>query len=96
MADYSLEFCVSQKWLCQFCAKFIVVHTLYVFNDVGGPCLISAEVGRDLNIPDNAAFLKSVLPSLTALSANRLAKYPLAKLPKFLQNNVNNYQEWID
>jgi beta-1,4-mannosyl-glycoprotein beta-1,4-N-acetylglucosaminyltransferase len=29
-------------------------------------------------------------------NGSKLEKYPLAKLPKFLQNNVNNYQEWID
>ncbi|MDC0585642.1 hypothetical protein OAO28_01425 [Candidatus Pelagibacter sp.] len=27
---------------------------------------------------------------------NKLEKYPLQKLPKFLQNNLENYNEWID
>ena len=27
---------------------------------------------------------------------NKLEKYPLEKLPKFLQNNLNSYKEWID
>ena len=27
---------------------------------------------------------------------SKLTKYPLDKLPKFLQNNINNYKEWID
>ena len=27
---------------------------------------------------------------------NKLEKYPLQKLPKFLQNNLKNYKEWID
>ena len=27
---------------------------------------------------------------------NKLEKYPLEKLPKFLQNNINSYKEWID
>ena len=26
----------------------------------------------------------------------KLQKYSLEKLPKFLQNNIVNYQEWID
>ena len=26
----------------------------------------------------------------------KLEKYPLDRLPKFLQDNLNNYQEWID
>ena len=26
----------------------------------------------------------------------KLQKYSLEKLPKFLQNNINNYQEWMD
>ena len=26
----------------------------------------------------------------------KLEKYPLEKLPKFLQNNLNSYKEWID
>ena len=26
----------------------------------------------------------------------KLEKYPLDKLPKFLQDNLHNYQEWID
>ena len=29
-------------------------------------------------------------------NGSKLEKYPLVKLPKFLQNNINNYQEWID
>tara|TARA_A100000164_G_scaffold277305_1_gene249404 strand:- start:506 stop:1366 length:861 start_codon:yes stop_codon:yes gene_type:complete len=29
-------------------------------------------------------------------NGSKLEKYPLIKLPKFLQNNINNYQEWID
>ena len=29
-------------------------------------------------------------------NGNKLAKYPLQKLPKFLQNNLGNYKEWID
>ncbi len=27
---------------------------------------------------------------------SKLEKYPIKKLPKFLQNNLNNYKEWID
>ena len=27
---------------------------------------------------------------------SKLEKYPISKLPKFLQNNLNNYKEWID
>ena len=27
---------------------------------------------------------------------NILEQYPLDKLPKFLQNNLENYKEWID
>ena len=27
---------------------------------------------------------------------SKLEKYPLEKLPKFLQSNINNYKEWID
>ena len=27
---------------------------------------------------------------------SKLEKYPLDKLPKFLQDNLNNYQKWID
>ena len=27
---------------------------------------------------------------------SKLEKYSLDRLPKFLQNNYNNYQEWID
>ena len=27
---------------------------------------------------------------------NKLEKYPLNKLPKFLQNNLNYYKKWID
>ena len=27
---------------------------------------------------------------------NKLQKYSLEKLPKFLQNNINKYQEWMD
>ena len=26
----------------------------------------------------------------------KLEKYPLQKLPKFLQTNIENYKEWID
>ena len=26
----------------------------------------------------------------------KLEKYPLDRLPKFLQDNLNNYQEWIE
>ena len=29
-------------------------------------------------------------------NGNYLEKYPLAKLPKYLQNNLNKYQKWID
>ena len=29
-------------------------------------------------------------------NGNKLEKYPLDKLPKFLQDNINIYQEWID
>jgi beta-1,4-mannosyl-glycoprotein beta-1,4-N-acetylglucosaminyltransferase len=29
-------------------------------------------------------------------SGNKLEKYPLQKLPKFLQNNLENFKEWID
>jgi len=29
-------------------------------------------------------------------NGNKLEKYPLQKLPKFLQNNLGNYKEWID
>ena len=27
---------------------------------------------------------------------SKLERYPLSRLPKFLQNNLTNYQEWID
>ena len=27
---------------------------------------------------------------------SKLEKYPLDKLPTFLQNNLSTYQEWID
>ena len=27
---------------------------------------------------------------------SKLEKYPTDKLPKFLQDNINNYKEWID
>ena len=27
---------------------------------------------------------------------NKLEKYPLDKLPKFLQDNLQNYKDWID
>ena len=27
---------------------------------------------------------------------SKLEKYPIEKLPKFLQDNLNNYKEWID
>ena len=27
---------------------------------------------------------------------SKLEKYPFNKLPKFLQDNLNNYKEWID
>ena len=27
---------------------------------------------------------------------SKLEKYPMEKLPKFLQANIKNYQEWID
>ena len=27
---------------------------------------------------------------------DKLEKYPIEKLPRFLQNNINNYKEWID
>ena len=27
---------------------------------------------------------------------SKLEKYPTEKLPKFLQDNLNNYKEWID
>ena len=29
-------------------------------------------------------------------NGNRLEKYPIEKLPKFLQNNLGSYREWID
>ena len=29
-------------------------------------------------------------------NGSKLEKYPLKKLPKFLQNNLESYQEWID
>ena len=29
-------------------------------------------------------------------NGSKLDQYPIDKLPKFLQNNLNNYQEWID
>ena len=29
-------------------------------------------------------------------SGSKLEKYPLNKLPKFLQSNIKNYQDWID
>ena len=29
-------------------------------------------------------------------NGNKLEKYPLQKLPKFLQNNLENFKEWID
>ena len=29
-------------------------------------------------------------------SGEKLQKYSLDRLPKFLQNNLNNYKEWID
>jgi len=29
-------------------------------------------------------------------NGSKLEKYPMDKLPKFLQNNINDYQEWID
>ena len=29
-------------------------------------------------------------------NGSKLEKYPLKKLPKFLQDNLKNYQEWID
>ena len=27
---------------------------------------------------------------------SKLEKYPINKLPKFLQNNIDSYKEWID
>ena len=29
-------------------------------------------------------------------SRKKLEKYPIEKLPKFLQNNIDNYKKWID
>ena len=29
-------------------------------------------------------------------NGDKLEKFPLQKLPKFLQNNLENYKEWID
>ena len=29
-------------------------------------------------------------------NGNKLEKYPLNKLPKFLQDNINIYHQWID
>ena len=30
------------------------------------------------------------------IGGDKLEKYPLQRLPKFLQNNLINYKEWID
>ena len=30
------------------------------------------------------------------IGGNKLKKYPIEMLPKFLQNNLINYKEWID
>jgi beta-1,4-mannosyl-glycoprotein beta-1,4-N-acetylglucosaminyltransferase len=30
------------------------------------------------------------------IRGNKLEKYPLHKLPKYLQNNLEKYKEWID
>ena len=27
---------------------------------------------------------------------NQLVQYPINKLPKYLQDNINNYKDWID
>ena len=29
-------------------------------------------------------------------NGEKLEKYPLKKLPLYLQNNINNYQLWLD
>ena len=30
------------------------------------------------------------------IGGGKLEKYPLQRLPKFLQNNLINYKQWID
>ena len=30
------------------------------------------------------------------IGGNKLEDYPLHKLPKYLQNNLGNFEEWID
>ena len=29
-------------------------------------------------------------------NGNKLTKYPITKLPKYLQNNINTYKDWIE
>ena len=40
--------------------------------------------------------LKTDKRSIKFGDGDKLEKYPLEKLPKFLQNNLKNYQKWID
>ena len=40
--------------------------------------------------------LKTDKRSIKFGDGEKLEKYPLEKLPKFLQNNLKNYQKWID
>ena len=29
-------------------------------------------------------------------NGNKLTKYPITKLPKYLQNNISTYKDWIE
>ena len=59
--------------------------------------------------PISSDEIKKIIQSKTAIydltldkraqkigSGKKLQKYPLDRLPKFLQDNINSYQKWID
>ena len=69
--------------------------------------LLAYEVTRDL--PMSTKEIENIIENKKAIydlkvdkrdnkigNGNKLEKYPLNKLPKFLQDNINIYHQWID
>tara|TARA_B100000003_G_scaffold184487_1_gene178154 strand:- start:1600 stop:2490 length:891 start_codon:yes stop_codon:yes gene_type:complete len=58
--------------------------------------LSNEEIGRIMKNKKAIYNLKTDKRSAKFGEGDKLEKYPIEKLPRFLQNNINNYKEWID